>query len=467
MGKHRAVEPEATGEDTHTQVENAPTATATDASTAPANRDDFSKVPGPSPEVEAQRRRTLRNHKAFVTALLIVAAVIFLGCSWWQSQEGGAPTWVGYVRAASEAGMIGGLADWFAVTALFRHPLGIPIPHTALIREKKDSVGEALSDFVGENFLNAALITDKVSQANIPEKLGGWLSQPTNAEKVAREAGRLTANAIRALDPKDAEMLIQTQLIDKLAQPEWGPPLGKLLEGLIEDGKVEPVVNELIDWGHKKVLTMEDSVVTLIDERMPTWAPRFARSLVGERVYKELVSWVTDVKNDENHEARQAIRRGLRNFAADLQTDPELIERVESLKSDIMGSTPVQGAAEAIWAKVSEAIIDQAETTDSMLREKIVELCLRWGTNIQEDPELRESLDNRIQGAARFLAENYASEVTNIISETIERWDADEASDKIELMVGKDLQYIRLNGTIVGAIAGLVIYTVNHLLFGV
>ena len=194
---------------------------------------------------------------------------------------------------------------------------------------------------------------------------------------------------------------------------------------------------------------------------------RAARSLVGERVYKELVSWVTDVKNDENHEARQAIRRGLRNFAADLQTGPELIERVESLKSDIMGSTPVQGAAEAIWAKVSEAIIDQAETTDSMLREKIVELCLRWGTNIQEDPELRESLDNRIQGAARFLAENYASEVTNIISETIERWDADEASDKIELMVGKDLQYIRLNGTIVGAIAGLVIYTVNHLVFGV
>src|SRR5699024_3887343 len=267
----------------------------------------------------------------------------------------------------------------------FRHPLGIPIPHTALIREKKDSVGEALSDFVGENFLNAELITDKVSQANLPEKLGTWLSQQANAEKVAREAGRLTANAVRALDPKDAELLIQSQLIDKLAEPQWGPPLGKLLAGLIEDGKVEPVVNEIIDWSHKKVLTMEDSVVTLIDERMPNWAPRFARSLVGERVYKELVSWVTDVKSDDEHEARQAIRRGLKNFAADLQSDPELIARVESLKSDIMGSTPVEGAAEAIWAKAAEAIIDQAETTDSMLRQKIVELCLKWGTNIVED----------------------------------------------------------------------------------
>ena len=465
MGKHRAVDSVTTGQESPLRREDV--ATTPSKSQAPARRDDFRKVPGPSPEVEAQRRRTLRNHKIFVTALLIVAAIIFLACSWWQNQEGGAPTWVGYVRAAAEAGMIGGLADWFAVTALFRHPLGIPIPHTALIREKKDSVGEALSDFVGENFLNAELITDKVSQANLPDKLGPWLSQQANAEKVAREAGRLTANAVRALDPKDAELLIQSQLIDKLAEPQWGPPLGKLLAGLIEDGKVEPVVNEIIDWSHKKVLTMEDSVVTLIDERMPNWAPRFARSLVGERVYKELVSWVTDVKNDDEHEARQAIRRGLKNFAADLQSDPELIARVESLKSDIMGSTPVQGAAEAIWAKAAEAIIDQAETTDSMLRQKIVELCLKWGTNIVEDPQLRESLDKRIQGAARFLADNYASEVTSIISETIERWDADEASDKIELMVGKDLQFIRLNGTIVGAIAGLAIYTVNHLLFGI
>lgn len=465
MGKHRAVDSVTTGQESPLRREDVAT---TPSKFQPlARRDDFRKVPGPSPEVEAQRRRTLRNHKIFVTALLIVAAIIFLACSWWQNQEGGAPTWVGYVRAAAEAGMIGGLADWFAVTALFRHPLGIPIPHTALIREKKDSVGEALSDFVGENFLNAELITDKVSQANLPEKLGTWLSQQANAEKVAREAGRLTANAVRALDPKDAELLIQSQLIDKLAEPQWGPPLGKLLAGLIEDGKVEPVVNEIIDWSHKKVLTMEDSVVTLIDERMPNWAPRFARSLVGERVYKELVSWVTDVKNDDEHEARQAIRRGLKNFAADLQSDPELIARVESLKSDIMGSTPVQGAAEAIWAKAAEAIIDQAETTDSMLRQKIVELCLKWGTNIVEDPQLRESLDKRIQGAARFLADNYASEVTSIISETIERWDADEASDKIELMVGKDLQFIRLNGTIVGAIAGLAIYTVNHLLFGI
>lgn len=425
----------------------------------------ISSVPGPSPEVEAERRRALRNHKAGVTALLALAAVIFFVCSWAQTRPGDTPAWVGYVQAAAEAGMVGGLADWFAVTALFRHPLGLPIPHTALIRRKKDQVGGALSEFVGENFLNAELITDKVAQANLPEKLGAWLATPGNAKKVSREAGRLTANAVRALDPKEAEALIQDQVIDKLAEPAWGPPLGRLLQGLIDDGKVEPVVDEIIDWGYRKLLGMEDTVVELIDTRMPQWAPRFARSLVGDKVYREMVLWAGDVKQDKNHPARQSVRRHLAQLAVDLQEDPQMMQRVEELKTDVMGSTPVKGAAASIWTAASHTIIEQAETPGSMLRGKIDDLALTWGHNIQNDPELRTSLDRRIQGAARFLADNYAPQVTSIISETIERWDADEASEKIELMVGKDLQFIRLNGTIVGALAGLFIYTVNQLLF--
>ena len=427
---------------------------------------DAHTVPGPSPEVEAERRRVLRNHKIFVTGLLVVAAVIFLACSWWQSQPGGAPVWVGYVRAAAEAGMVGGLADWFAVTALFRHPMRLPIPHTALIPRKKDQLGQALSEFVGENFLNAELITEKVRKANIPEKLGAWLSQPENAEKVSREAGRLTANALRALDPADAEALIQSQLIDRFTDPQWGPPTGRVLADLIEDGRTEPVVQEVVTWVHRKVTGMEDQVVSLIDDRMPQWAPKFAKDLVGAKVYKELVGFTAAVASDPEHEARHAIRRFLGDLADDLQHDPSMIARVEGIKHDLLGSTPVRGAAAAIWATASASLVDAALDETSLLRTKITELCLTWGTNIQTDPQLRESLDRRITGAAAFLADNYAGEVTAIISETVERWDADEASDKIELMVGKDLQFIRLNGTIVGALAGLGIYTVNHLLFG-
>lgn len=434
--------------------------------TSPATQVLSGQVPGPSPEVEAERRRTLRNHKIFVTGLLVVAAIIFLACSWWQSRPEGAPVWVGYVRAAAEAGMIGGLADWFAVTALFRYPLGIPIPHTAIIKRKKDQLGDTLSEFVGENFLNAELITEKVRSANIPERIGEWLSEEDNARKVSREAGKLTANALRAMDPKDAEALIQSQLIDRLTDPEWGPPAGRLLADLVEDGRTEPVVQEVVSWAHKKVLGMEDTVVTLIDERMPTWAPKFAKDLVGARVYKEIVAFTTAVANDPEHEARQSIRRFLGDLANDLQHDPAMIARVEGMKQDLLGSTPLRDAAATIWASTSASLIEAAEDEHSLLRKKVEELSLTWGTNIRTDPALRASLDRRITGGAAFLADNYAGEVTAIISETIQRWDAEEASDKIELMVGKDLQFIRLNGTIVGALAGLLIYTVNHLLFG-
>ena len=423
-------------------------------------------VPGPSPEVEAERRRVLRRYKAVATGLLLVAAAIYFACRWSEAQPGQTASWVGFVRAAAEAGMIGGLADWFAVTALFRKPLGLPIPHTAIVRNKKDQIGESLSGFVGENFLNAELITQKVRAAGIPDRAGEWLSQPENAEKVSSEAGRLTANIVRALDPKDAEAVINTMLIDKLAQPEWAPPAGRLLEQLIEEGRTEPVVDELVQWLHRKALGSEALITRILDERLPTWAPQFLNDVVGDKVYRELVQWTSAVSTDPNHEARHAIRRFLNNLARDLQEDPTMIQRVEDMKHDIMGSTPVQGLASALWASTSTTLIDAAENPDSLLRQKVAELAVSWGNNLRSDAELRESLDRRITGAAAFLADNYADEVTSIISETVERWDADEASDKIELMVGKDLQYIRLNGTVVGALAGLLIYTVSHLIFG-
>ncbi|MEZ2121782.1 DUF445 domain-containing protein [Corynebacterium sp. CCM 9203] len=423
-------------------------------------------VPGPSPEVEAERRRQLRRYKAFATGLLIIAAAIFLFCRWLETRPGGVDPWVGFVRAASEAGMIGGLADWFAVTALFRRPLGLPIPHTAIVRNKKDQIGESLGGFVGENFLNAELITAKVRAAGIPNRLGRWLSEPDNAETVSREIGRLTGKIITALDPADAEAVINSTLIEKLAEPEWGPPAGKLIGQLIEEGKTEPIVDELVYWLHIKAEDAGPFITRMLDERRPSWAPQILNDVIGDKVHRELVEWTAAVAADPEHEARQAVRRFIRQLSTDLQNDPEMIGRVEKIKRDIMGSTPVQGAAATIWRSASRSLLSASADRDSLLRSKTRELAITWGNNLLDDAALRESLDRRVTGAAAFLADNYAEEITSIISETVERWDADEAGEKIELMVGKDLQYIRLNGTIVGALAGLGIYAVSHLLFG-
>ena len=319
----------------------------------------------PAPSNEAERRRILRNHKIFVTSLLGLMAVIFLSCSWWQSH--GAPAWVGYVRAAAEAGMVGGLADWFAVTALFRYPMGLPIPHTAIIPNKKDQVADALSEFVSENFLNARTITQKVMEANLPQRVGTWLTRPASAERVSQEVGDFTVRVVRGIDPADAEAFINTQLIDRLAEPTWGPPVGRALEGFIADGKAEPIVEDILAWSRAKLDGMEQSIVTLIDDRMPRWAPKFAKDLVGEKVYTELVKFMAEVDRDPNHEARRAIRRQLSQFAQDLQFDSQMITRVEALKGDVMGSTAVTSAASSMWEQLADTIVANATDPQSML----------------------------------------------------------------------------------------------------
>ncbi|WP_371710889.1 DUF445 domain-containing protein [Corynebacterium sp. sy039] len=422
------------------------------------------EMPGFSAQDEVARRKALARHKAIATGLLIIAALVFFACRFLETRGSGA--WVGFVRAAAEAGMVGGLADWFAVTALFRYPLGLKIPHTALIRNKKDQVGAALSSFVSDNFLNTTLITQKVAQAQIPHRIAQWMIVETHAQKVSREVGKFIVRVVDNLDPRDAEALINTVLIEKLAQPQWGPPAGKVLEQLIHEGKVAPIIDEFVQWAHKKAVASEDLIHRLSGERAPKWAPKFVNDLVGAKIYQELVSWTQSVVSDKNHEARAALERFIQQFAEDLQHDPVMIGRVEDIKTDIMNSRSVQEATQAAWRYGTQALTQAASDPHSPLRHKIAQSVVEWGHKILDDEQLRAQLDRRVIGATTFLADNYAGEVSNIISETINRWDADEASEKIELMVGKDLQYIRLNGTVVGALAGLIIHSISFVVFG-
>ena len=438
-----------------------------DSAVSPAASASASTAPVPQAGNQEERRADLRRWKAIALAFLVVAAVIFLGCSWWQASASGAPVWVGYVRAAAEAGMVGGLADWFAVTALFRRPMGLPIPHTALIPNNKDRVGDALKDFVEENFLTADALSAKVREAELPLWLARQGVEPGKAEEVSAWIGERAASVVADLDAAEAEQFIKTQVMDRLAEPEWGPPLGRLLEGYIADGKARPLEDDLIEWAHGKILGMESTVVTAIDERMPGWAPRFAREMVGEKVYAELVEFADEVRRNGNHEARLAIRRNLSKLASDLQWDEDMRARVEGIKQEMLDSEQAQKAPAAMWATVSSTLIDQLNDPESFLRQKMTAKVKELAHRLLEDSEFLAQANELVDKAARYAVEKFAPEIIAIIPETIKRWDAEEASQNIELMVGKDLQFIRLNGTVVGALAGLVIYTVNHLLFGI
>lgn len=413
--------------------------------------------------VDEQRRKQLRRMKAVATGFLIGATVLFLACRWWQSV--GAPGWVGYVGAAAEAGMVGALADWFAVTALFRHPLGLKIPHTAIIKRKKDQLGEGLGNFVRENFMSPAVITAKVRDAQIAGRLGKWMSDRSHAERVAAEASTVLRVGAQMLRDEDVQQAIDSVIVRRIAEPKWGAAggLGALdgPQGGPACARDPAAVRPCLQWA----LGASDTIDRVVVRDSPSWTPKFVDHFVGDRIYRELVDFTDKVRRNPEHDLRQSVNRLLYEFADDLQHDDLTIAKAEAVKARLMARAEVQNAAATAWSAAKKMITESVDDPSSELRTRIADTVVRIGETLRDDASVRDKVDGWVERAARHLVDQYGAEITAVITETIERWDADEASRRIELHVGRDLQFIRINGTVVGSLAGLIIYTVAQLLF--
>ena len=401
--------------------------------------------------------------KVVAVSFLLGATVIFLVSTWAQSQ--GAPGWVGYVRAAAEAGMVGALADWFAVTALFKHPLGIPIPHTALIKRKKDQLGEGLGDFVRENFMSPEVVETKLRDAGVAERTGKWLADTRNAERVAAEASTVLRVVVEMLRDDDIQQVLDKMIVKRIAQPQWGPPVGRVLSSLLEEHRQEALLQLLADRAFEWSLNADEIIERVIERDSPTWTPRWVDGLVGDRIHRELMDFTDKVRRNPDHELRKSATKFFFEFADDLQNDEATIARAEKVKDQIMARDEVTKAAETAWTTAKRIFLESVDDPTSTLRTRIADSVVHIGESLRDDPKLREKVDNWIVRAAQHLVSQYGTEITAIITETIERWDADEASRRIELHVGRDLQFIRINGTVVGSLAGLVIYSIAQLLF--
>lgn len=401
--------------------------------------------------------------KAVALSFLLGATVVFLVCTWWQSA--GAPGWVGYVRAAAEAGMVGALADWFAVTALFKHPLGIPIPHTAIIKRKKDQLGEGLGSFVRENFLSPENVETKLRDADVAGRAGKWLAEPVNAERVAAEASTVLRVLVEMLRDEDVQQVFDRMIVKRIAEPQWGPPIGRVLTSLLDEGRQEALLQLLADRAFQWSLDADEIIERVIERDSPQWSPRWVDHLVGDRIHRELVDFTDKVRRNPDHELRRSATRFLFEFADDLQNDAVTIQKAENVKEQIMARDEVARAAETAWSAAKRIILESVDDPSSTLRARIADTVVRFGESLRDDVEMRDKVDNWIVRGANHLVSEYGAEITTIITDTIERWDAEEASRRIELHVGRDLQFIRINGTVVGSLAGLVIYTVAQLLF--
>lgn len=410
---------------------------------------------------EITRAVALRKMKRVATGLLILLAVIFCVAFALQEQY----PWLAYVRAAAEGGMVGALADWFAVTALFKHPLGFKIPHTAIIPRKKCQIGETLGGFVEENFLSDDVLKDKLGNLTVAVPAGAWLAGKENSERVAKEGATIIRATLGVVEDEHVLKLVESLARKHMLAPEWSSTLGRILETVVKDNHHAQVVDLLVTKAYEWVQANPKRLTDMVTSRSPGWVPRSVDVFVGEKVYLEIVKLLADVHRDKDHLVRRSITEWLHNFARDMQNDPATIAKVERLKHSLLGDPQLRELTATSWSSVKAALLDAVENPDSELRKSFVRAVADFGRRLKSDAALATKVDAWVRNAAIYVATTYRHQAANLITETVALWDGEETSRKIELQVGRDLQFIRINGTVVGSLAGLAIFSLASAIF--
>ncbi len=410
----------------------------------------------PDPTADEARRQGLRRMRILAVALLVFAALVFV------VTLGGDGFW-GYVNAGAEASMVGAIADWFAVTALFKHPLGIPVPHTALIPKRKDDLGRSLEEFVGENFLQEGIIRERVASATISQRVAVWLTEPDHRRRVVDEVADIAVIGLGKVTDQHIADLLTEALVPRFLEEPIAPLLGGLLAETVRDdlhhGLVDLGLDELLRWLEHN----PDTFAEVLSERAPWWAPPRLNDAVTGRLHTEALRWVTDIRDDPRHHARQALDSMLTQLAGDLLEDPVTQERAERMKERILGHPAVMESAISLWNALRRALLGSLQDPEGAVRLRLQDELGALSDRLLADEAMRSRLDRTAADLAVFAVSRYGAELTAVITHTIERWDGKEAARRIELHVGRDLQFIRINGTIVGGLVGVIIHAVSGL----
>ncbi len=409
-------------------------------------------VPGIAPAADAVRAAGLRRMRLVALSLLLLAAVVYVLT---RDRDGV----LGFVNAGAEASMVGAIADWFAVTALFRHPLGLPIPHTALIPRRKDELGRGLEEFVAENFLAESVVRERLAAAEVSRRVGSWLGEPGHARRVVDEAAEVAATALGTVRDEHVASLVNDALVPRLREepmaPLLGGVLGEVLADRVHSGVVDVLMSELHDW----LVENPDTVAELLGERAPWWAPQSVNERVAGRIHTEMVRWVADIRDDPYHRARYALDTMLARLADDLLSEgSETAARTEALKERLLDHPAVISTAISLWDALRRALTGSLADPQGAVRARLLVEVERFAERLRTEDALRARLDGLAADAAVFAIDRYGAEAASVITQTIQRWDGDEAARRIELHVGRDLQFIRINGTIVGGLVGVAIH---------
>ena len=408
-----------------------------------------------------------RRMRLFATGMLVAMAALYLVT---RQFAGTHPAW-GYVLAFAEAAMVGGLADWFAVTALFRHPLGIPIPHTAIIPENKDRIADTMAAFLQENFLTPQVVARRLHATNIAAAAGSWLADPGTGEggstggRIRAGAAELLAQVLESLDPERLGGQVRGGLVRQLGKLEIAPLLGQLVETAIADRRHLAVIDSLVRWTG---LTLEDNeglVRDLIHRRANavlrwTGLDETLANSVLDGLYKLLAQVIVDPA----HPLRAKIEEGLAKLASDLRSDPELRARVERMKDELLANPAVSQWWQGVWERLRTALLKRLRQNDAKIGSQFAEALAELGATLRDDPRMQRQVNRFARRTLVGMVTRYGDQIVRLVSETVKRWDAKTVTERIESAVGRDLQFIRINGTLVGGLVGVVIHTVDALL---
>jgi uncharacterized membrane-anchored protein YjiN (DUF445 family) len=410
---------------------------------------------------DLERRTALRKMKIVATALLVFVTGVFFFARWQEESH----HWVGYIRAFAEAAMVGALADWFAVSALFRHPLGIPIPHTAIIPHRKDQIGRSLGEFVQTNFLTREVLNERLASANVGKRLGDWMAEEHNAARAGEGVSDLLRGALEVLDDRDVASALETLIERRVQATPVAPLVGKAIDLAVEGGHHQRLLDA--------VLTglggfLDDNKATFrerLEHESPWWIPESIDDKLFNKIYGAVHSFLADVGSDSNHEVRRSIDTRVVAFADRLRGDPELLAKGEELKTELLAHPDVRAWLGSLWGEVKRNTIAALDDPESELRHRLTRSLATLGRRLATEAELQAKVDDWVMRAAGHIVDHYRGEVADLIAGTVAKWDGKATGERMELQVGRDLQFIRINGTIVGGLAGIVIYSVSQLLF--
>jgi uncharacterized membrane-anchored protein YjiN (DUF445 family) len=406
------------------------------------------------------KRKQLRKYKAFATGLFVLMTVVFIITTILQKNNDS--HWIGYVRAFSEAAMVGALADWFAVTALFRHPLGLPIPHTNLIENSKQKLGDNLGSFVVNNFLSPTNIRPYIQKLKISGFVGEWLGKEKNQEVLIKNLSDIVLDILNKLDDAEVSLFISKKVSEMTDTIKLNTLLGNGIIYLLDKNDHQKIITNLSSQIKSYITENDEMIKERVKKGSYTFIPAFVDNKISDKIASGLSDFFKEIEENPQHEIRQLITEKIYDFSTELKQDPKWEDEFTTIKNDLLKNDKLKEYSNDIWISIKNTLMKELQEDHSSLKNYLSKNLNEFSQNLKTDENLQNKIDNWVRVTAyKYILKN-THQFGNLISSTVGNWQGKELSEKLELEVGKDLQFIRVNGTLVGGLVGLIIYTISH-----